>query len=133
MSRNARNNENGRLDEISSKRVILTNIRHFRYCMHFWTYLTYDLYSKCLFQARKSRQRTRIKETRDRVATDPGQTLFLPLEENWWYLRQKLLNLHRYFACFFLTRPSCLADDAIAQKLYYVYQEVTKMITRFKN
>ena len=75
MSRNARNNENDRLDEISSKRVnfqgfddfgqflvnfvkaeissadltILTNIRHFRYCMQFWTYLTYDLYSKCLF------------------------------------------------------------------------------------
>lgn len=142
MSRNARNNENGTLDEILSKRVNFHGFDDFdqfwsisskrksargfddfdeyspfRYCMHFWTYLTYDVYSKCLFQARKSRRRTRIKETRDRVATDPGQTLFLPLEENWWYLGQKLLNLHRYFAGFFLTRPSCSSDDAIRPKV----------------
>ena len=39
------------------------------------------------------------------------------MEEPLLVVLQKLLNLHRYFACFFLTRPSCLADDAIRPKV----------------
>ena len=51
MSRNARSNENGRFDEIFLERVnvVITNFRHFRYFMHFWTYLTSSLLKNVFF------------------------------------------------------------------------------------
>ena len=60
MSRNARSNENGRFDEIFLERVnltmdltILTNFRHFRYFMHFWTYLTSSLLKNVFFRQKE--------------------------------------------------------------------------------
>ena len=55
MSRNARSNENGRFDEIFLERVnvVITNFRHFRYSMHFWTYLTSSLLKNVFFFRQK--------------------------------------------------------------------------------
>ena len=84
MSRNARSNENGRLDEILLERVNIHGFDDFNEFSPFplfhafldisHIFLTQKFF---FFLDKKNRQRTRMKETRDRVATDPGQRLFL--------------------------------------------------------
>ena len=82
MFRNARSNENGRFDEIFSKRVNVHGFDDFDEFLPFSLFLAYLDISHIFFiqyfcLGKKNRQRTRMKETRDRVATDPGQRLFL--------------------------------------------------------
>ena len=83
MSRNARSNENGRFDEIFLERVNVHGFDDFNEfspfpLLHAFLDISHIfLTQKCFFLGKKNRQRTRMKETRDRAATDPGQRLFL--------------------------------------------------------
>ena len=111
--------------------TILTNFCHFLYFLHIWTYLTSSLFNIFVL-GKKNRQRTRMKETRDIVATDPGQRLFLLYT---W--RKTGITLHknfkiciailRAFFFFFFTRSWRLVGNAICPK------GGVKMNTRLKS
>ena len=110
--------------------TILTNFRHFRYFMHFWTYLTSSLLKNVFFRQKEPTEDE--NEGDKRQSSDWSWTKTFPpvhLKENWYYFTQELLILHRYFACFFFlfTRSWCLVGNAICPK------GGVKMNTRLKS
>ena len=80
MSGNAPSNENSRFDETFSKRVNVHGLDDFSpfSLLHAFLNISHIFFTQnVFFLGKKNRQRTRMKATRDRVATNPGQRLLL--------------------------------------------------------